>query len=203
MIGIAPADQARIERRIKRLAPLLRSEYGTVLVFEMVAIMIMTYGTCISIYLHPIKQKRPDPSSNLYISCFCYFALSVSAPFTGCHINPAVTFSNHLNKRNNKWWLYILAQFLGALVAGLLGKYILIEADWFFNVTPAPYQSHQDILDCFYDFIGETIGFMIFMLAIFRVNQMKYSSGEYFSYLIVSIMLLMARAYSFSYLDLP
>ena len=55
MIGIAPADQARIERRIKRLAPLLRSEYGTVLVFEMVAIMIMTYGTCISIYLHPIK----------------------------------------------------------------------------------------------------------------------------------------------------
>jgi glycerol uptake facilitator-like aquaporin len=112
-----------------------------------------------------------------------------------------VTFSNYLNKPNKKWWLYIVAQFLGALIAGLLGNYFLIEAEWFFDVTPAPYRSHEDILDCFYDFVGEAVGFMIFMFAIFRVNQMKYSSGEYFSYLIVSIMLFMSRAYLFFYLD--
>jgi hypothetical protein len=55
MIGIAPVDQDRIERRIKRLAPLLRSEYATILAFEMIAILIMTYGICISIFLHPFK----------------------------------------------------------------------------------------------------------------------------------------------------
>jgi hypothetical protein len=36
---------------------------------------------------------------------------------------------------------------------------------------------------------------MLFAIIIIYVNQLKYSSGEYFGYLIVSIGLVVSRAY--------
>lgn len=88
--------------------------------------MLLTYGICISIYHHPIKDKIKDPSSDLFISCFFYFALSVAAPFTGGHMNPAVTITLNQIKKNKNMIAYFVAQFFGSFVASILGYILLI-----------------------------------------------------------------------------
>jgi glycerol uptake facilitator-like aquaporin len=82
----------------------------------------LTYGICISIYHHPIKDKIKDPSSDLFISCFFYFALSVAAPFTGGHMNPAVTITLNQITKNKNIIPYFLGQFIGAFLAAILGN---------------------------------------------------------------------------------
>lgn len=124
---------------MKRLPAILQGEAATILAFQTVATLILAYGACISIYKHPIIDQKPDPACDIYIACFYYFGLSVSAPFTGGHMNPATTISFHLHKKNKNMHLYFIAQFLGATIAGLLGIQFIYIAHLFFNVTPAPY----------------------------------------------------------------
>jgi glycerol uptake facilitator-like aquaporin len=84
--------------------------------------LLLTYGICISIYLHPIKDKIKDPSSDLFICCFFYFALSVAAPFTGGHMNPAVTLTLNQITKNKNIIAYFSGQFIGAFSATILGN---------------------------------------------------------------------------------
>jgi len=91
------------------------------LAFETVATLILAYGVCISIYKHPIIDKKPDPACDIFIACFYYFALSVSVPFTGGHLNPSTTIAFHLHKKNKNIIYYFIAQFIGATIAALLG----------------------------------------------------------------------------------
>ncbi len=83
--------------------------------------MLLTYGVCISIYHHPIRDRIKDPSTDLYISCFFYFALSVAAPFTGGHMNPAVTITLNQVVKNKNMPAYFIGQFIGAFAAAILG----------------------------------------------------------------------------------
>ncbi len=101
--------------------------------------MILGYGVCISIFKHPIKDNIPDPACDIFIACFYYFALSVSAPFTGGHMNPATTITFNFLKKNNHMAFYFIAQFLGGTIAALLGTYSINSALFFFSVVPAAY----------------------------------------------------------------
>lgn len=96
---------------------------ATILAFETVSTLILTYGVCISVYKHPIIDKKPDPCSDIFIACFYYFALSTAAPFTGGHMNPATTVAFHLYKKNKNMIYYFIAQLLGAGIAGVLGRF--------------------------------------------------------------------------------
>lgn len=92
------------------------------MVFETVSTLILAYGVCISIFKHPIKEGIPDPACDIFIACFYYFSLSVAAPFTGGHMNPATTIAFHFLKKNTKLPFYFAAQFLGATIGALLGN---------------------------------------------------------------------------------
>jgi glycerol uptake facilitator-like aquaporin len=86
--------------------------------------LVLTYGVCVSIYLHPIEDKIKNHAVNFLISCFYYFALSISAPFSGGHINPAVTLCLNVTDKHNKSKIYLIGQICGSLFGGLLGKTI-------------------------------------------------------------------------------
>ena len=71
---------------------------------------------------HPIEDHVPNPTFEFLISCFFYFAISVSAPFSGAHINPAVTLSLNLIETSNKKIIYIVSQLVGGLAGASIGK---------------------------------------------------------------------------------
>ena len=140
MFYISCEDQLKIRRRMKRLPAIFRGEPVTILAFETVSTMLLTYGVCISTFKHPIINKKPDPACDIFIACFYYFSLSVAAPFTGGHMNPSTTIAFHLLKRNKNMVYYFIGQFLGATIAILLGTYFdSYKANWFFDVIPASY----------------------------------------------------------------
>lgn len=53
------------------------------------------------------------------------------------------------------------------------------------------------VLDC----LGEMFGTFVFVFFIMLIVETNYMSGEYFKYLIMSIMLLAGRTYSSPYTD--
>jgi glycerol uptake facilitator-like aquaporin len=82
---------------------------------------VLAYGICVSLYIHPIEKKIPNPTQDFLIAAFFYFAVSISAPFSGAHLNPAVTIAiNMINK--NKWIKqYFMGQLFGAFVGAAIG----------------------------------------------------------------------------------
>lgn len=73
-------------------------------------------------FLHPIEDRKPNPTFDFLISCFFYFALSAAAPFSGGHLNPAVTIAISRFQRRIDIKLYIIAQLIGALIGAGVGK---------------------------------------------------------------------------------
>jgi glycerol uptake facilitator-like aquaporin len=90
--------------------------------FELVGVLILTYGWCVGRYEHPIDQHKVNMSYEFLISCFYYFALSVAAPFSGGHLNPSVTIARAILRVNNNKKYYIIAQIIGALLGSGIGK---------------------------------------------------------------------------------
>ena len=72
-------------------------------------------------YLHPIDDRKPNPTHDYLISCFFYFAVSVAAPFSGGHLNPAVTAAFIKMKKGLKVKFYIISQIIGALLGTTIG----------------------------------------------------------------------------------
>ncbi len=160
MFFISYEDQLRIKRRMKRLPDFMRREEMTILVFESVSTLLLAYGVCISIFKHPIEQNIPDPACDIFIACFYYFALSVAAPFTGGHMNPATTIAFNFLKKNNHKKFYFIAQFLGATIASFIGTCFFIKPCFFFQLFPLLTLKNRTFGLAFWTQWGRRLGFL-------------------------------------------
>jgi aquaporin related protein len=126
MIYISDKEQSRIKRKMAMLPSWMRNDKVGILVFETVGTLILAYGICMGRFLHPIEDRVINRAFDFLISCFFYFALSVAAPFSGGHLNPAVTLALSRKRKDVRIGLYICAQILGGLIGAGIGKHLLI-----------------------------------------------------------------------------
>jgi glycerol uptake facilitator-like aquaporin len=126
MIYISDTEQDKIKQKIRHLPSFLKGPNVAIVSFELVGTLIFAYGICAARYMHPIDKKILNPSYEFLISCFYYFALSVASPFSGGHLNPAVSIAFQFLRKDNKLKSYIFAQLLGALIGATIGKILSI-----------------------------------------------------------------------------
>lgn len=132
MIYISDKEQSRIKRKIAMLPPWMRNDRVGIVFFEFIGVIILAYGICMGRFLHPIQDKVVNRTFDFLLSCFFYFALSVAAPFSGGHLNPAVTWAlAHL--KPTKTGSYIWPQLLGGVVGAGIGTNVLTRSLWFFR----------------------------------------------------------------------
>lgn len=96
----------------------------TIFIFEAIGTMFLAYGVNTTQYLLPTSQMVSNPYWTFYVSCFLFFGIAASAPFTGGHVNPAVTIgitSSGLCE-SRKVLTYIISQLVGAFIGVFLCK---------------------------------------------------------------------------------
>lgn len=81
---------------------------------------ILTYGICSS-----GRHVAPD----IIIASALFLAISQSGEITGGYITPIVTIGTYIDHRHKKLMLYLVAQFLGALLGALVSWVLLGEID--------------------------------------------------------------------------
>lgn len=81
---------------------------------------ILTYGICSS-----GKHIAPD----IIIASALFLAISQSGEITGGYINPIVTIGTYIDNRHKKLLLYLLAQFIGALLGAFISWVLLGEIE--------------------------------------------------------------------------
>jgi glycerol uptake facilitator-like aquaporin len=62
-----------------------------IFIFEALGTFFLAYGVCSTQYLNPNSNKVPNIFWTFFVSCYLFLGISASAPFTGGHVNPAVT----------------------------------------------------------------------------------------------------------------
>jgi hypothetical protein len=62
MIYISDKEQERIKMKISKLPAFLRRSSLSLLVFEAVGMLILAYGSCMGRYMHPISDRRINPT---------------------------------------------------------------------------------------------------------------------------------------------
>ena len=124
MLFIKESEKADIRSRIKSMPPIFKNQNAVICLFECLGTFVLAYGICVSQYQHPIKNGEPNPYWTFLISCFLYFAISISAPFTGGHCNPSVTVGTTVAGicNRHKILLYIGSQLVGAFLGVFLCK---------------------------------------------------------------------------------
>lgn len=88
---------------------------------------IFAYGSCMGRYEHPISERRLNPTYEFLNCCFFYFALSIAVPFSGGHLNPAVSISLHFFRKNKKLAKMVGAQLIGAFLGVTVGTSAVIQ----------------------------------------------------------------------------
>ena len=77
-------------------------------------------------YLPPLKNKISNPFHDIFISLSLYLAIGLCAPFSGGHFNPVVTIGVYFLKdakmTKKKLLIYIISQFIGAIIGVTLAK---------------------------------------------------------------------------------
>ena len=102
----------------------------------MIATILLTYGIMCSMYQTPPYPTPTDytpitnPGHSIFQSCALFLALCFAGQLTGGHCNPAVSITLLISRGNKITFIvaivYILAQFLGAILGGFLA-YVLID----------------------------------------------------------------------------
>lgn len=102
-------------------------ELKAIVIFETFGAFLLMYGICCSQYLVPIDEHIPNPFHQVFISLALFLAICLSAPFTGGHINPAITLAVAMKKEGmaRKTMLtYMLSQTVGAIIGALVIIYM-------------------------------------------------------------------------------
>ena len=117
------------------------SEIFRIGVFEGVGTLMLAYGICIGQYLPPVKDRVPNVYYDFFISAVLFLALCWSGAMTGGHLNPDVTLGQMFRSPNvslRTGLVYMVTQFLGALLGALLGTPILTQRTGSTTWSPAP-----------------------------------------------------------------
>jgi len=78
-------------------------------------------------YEHPISDRILNPTYEYLNCCFFYFALSVAVPFSGGHLNPAVSIGMNFFHKKKKLVKTLIAQVVGALLGATIGIFVDIQ----------------------------------------------------------------------------
>jgi glycerol uptake facilitator-like aquaporin len=101
--------------------PFTTEEFTRIFTFEFIGTSFLAYGA-LACEGNPIK-----------LAIFFFLAIVMAGPFSGAHINPAVTLAFYLKRKNGiekrDAKVYLMGQLLGAFTGGLLGYLILGEVD--------------------------------------------------------------------------
>lgn len=92
--------------------------------FETFGSLILAYGICVTEYIHPISRQIVNPYWTFLISCFNFFAISISGLFTGGHVNPSATIGLRVAGLvdRSKVLAYFASQLIGAILGTLICK---------------------------------------------------------------------------------
>lgn len=95
-----------------------------IFVFETIGTCILTFGILCSRYIPPLSDKIPNPFHEISVSFSLYLAIVLTAPFSGGHYNLAVScamfFKRGSKITKKKLGVYVLAQYLGAIIGSVL-----------------------------------------------------------------------------------
>jgi glycerol uptake facilitator-like aquaporin len=112
-------EKNEIRERIRELPEFLKAEGMLIFIFEALGTFFLAYGVCVSEYLLPFSSKLiPNIYWTFFISCYLFLGISAAAPFTGGHVNPAVTVGLVWNGmcESRKILTYIFSQLVGAFI---------------------------------------------------------------------------------------
>ncbi len=93
--------------------------------FEAVGTFFLAYGVCATQYLVPTSTMVPNIYWTFFVSAFLFLGIAASGPFTGGHINPAVTVGLTLSGlcESRKVLTYIFSQLVGAFIGVFICKF--------------------------------------------------------------------------------
>lgn len=116
------SEREHISMKMKQAPQPFKTERVKIVFFEAISTFILAYGICICHFIHPIQFHIPNPFATFIVSCFLYFGLSIAGPFSGGHLNPAVTMSLYSAGEipASKIPLYWCSQVVGATAGVLL-----------------------------------------------------------------------------------
>lgn len=157
--------------------------------------MFLAYGVNATQYLNPTSKMVPNPYWTFFVSCFLYLGIAAAAPFTGGHVNPAVTIgvtSSGLCE-GRKVLTYIFSQLCGAFIGVFVCTSLIVVVFTFFNHSAQVYEVEPSIRDIILDGVGEAFGTFIFVFGIIYTCKKNYMKGEYFKYFFIVLMLLLGR----------
>jgi glycerol uptake facilitator-like aquaporin len=60
-----------------------------IFMFEGIGTFFLAYGVCYTQYL--VSSVVPNIYWTFFVSCYLFLGIAAAAPFTGGHVNPAVT----------------------------------------------------------------------------------------------------------------
>lgn len=157
MESIRENEKNEIKARIKDLPASFRSEGMTIFIFEAIGTMFLAYGVNATQYLTPSSHMVPNPYWTFFVSCFLYFGIAAAAPFTGGHVNPAVTIgvtSSGLCE-GRKVLTYVFSQLCGAFIGVFLCTRSLTFLVYsFFHHSAQIYETEPSVRDIILDGVG-------------------------------------------------
>ena len=100
----------------------------TIFLFEGLGTLVFLYGINASQYLTPTSSQVPNIYWTFFVSAFLFFGIAIAAPFTGGHINPAVTIGLAKSQlcESSKILTYIVSQLGGAFAGVFICTYFNI-----------------------------------------------------------------------------
>ena len=194
---VSEPERQTIKKKVMKINPIFKNPLTNIILFETLGSLILTYGICVTEYLHPISRRIPNPFWTFLISCFNFLAISIAAPFTGGQINPVATIGLCSAGLVEKKRLipYIMSQLVGSILGTLICKWFIIIDYAFFQENPHIYEISPEFSEVALDCLSEAIGTFIFVFGVLQVTIRNYMKGETFQYFFISLMLLVARTY--------
>lgn len=111
-------EKQAIIKRANKIKNIFKNPITNIFLFETLGSLILSYGICVSQYVHPISRKEPNHFWTFLISCFNFLAISIAGLFTGGHINPAATIGLYVAGvvEKRKVPVYLVCQLIGAFL---------------------------------------------------------------------------------------
>ncbi|CAD8199407.1 unnamed protein product [Paramecium pentaurelia] len=174
------------ESDIKNIIPTQgkSKEEMRIFLFEFFGMALFAYGIICS------------QGSDEFLALFFFASVCLAGPFSGAHVNPAVTMAMLLSRRINfgQAVLYWLAQFTGALCGACCCYLILNEVD-------SPQVKSTEYSWILSDFSGEAFGTFTFILFILIQTDSETTltpGGQPMTtYVLVALALYFSRGFTF------
>lgn len=128
-----------------------------------------------AIFAHGILSAGHTEYADAMVAVSLYTGILFAAPFSGGHLNPAVTtaFLAIGGITGSQWFPYVLGQIFGAFIGGCTAKII-------YDISGAPYIKDETGGWVIADLFGEVLGTFTFLMVILIManEETRFYSGN-------------------------